>query len=155
VVRALLGRPTVGSFSAQYGPKPVADYLCWALGRDVPLVADYLEVVDVKAGDVVLFEHVRFNKGEKKNADELAQQYAALCDVFVMDAFVTAHRAVGSTHGVANFPQVPAAGQLLPAAPEALRNPLFALAQTFIALRSGSYVSTPSDLPNILTALRI
>ena len=82
-----LGRPTEGEFSAENSLKPVADYLSKALGRDVPLVADYLDGVEVKAGDLVLFENVRFNKGEKKNADELAQKYAALCDVFVMDAW--------------------------------------------------------------------
>jgi len=101
-----LGRPTEGEFSAENSLKPVADYLSRALGREVPLVADYLGGVEVKAGDIVLFENVRFNKGEKKNADELAQQYAALCDVFVMDAFGTAHRAEGSTHGVAKFAKV-------------------------------------------------
>ncbi|MDQ2602975.1 phosphoglycerate kinase, partial [Pseudomonas aeruginosa] len=90
-----LGRPTEGEFSAENSLKPVAEYLSKALGREVPLLADYLDGVEVKAGDLVLFENVRFNKGEKKNADELAQKYAALCDVFVMDAFGTAHRAVG------------------------------------------------------------
>nr|WP_132823003.1 phosphoglycerate kinase [Pseudomonas aeruginosa] len=92
-----LGRPTEGEFSAENSLKPVAEYLSKALGREVPLLADYLDGVEVKAGDLVLFENVRFNKGEKKNADELAQKYAALCDVFVMDAFGTAHRAEGST----------------------------------------------------------
>jgi phosphoglycerate kinase len=115
-----LGRPTEGEFSAENSLKPVADYLSKALGREVPLVADYLGGVDVKAGDIVLFENVRFNKGEKKNADELAQQYAALCDVFVMDAFGTAHRAEGSTHGVAKFAKVAAAGPLLAAELDAL-----------------------------------
>ncbi len=92
----------------------MADYLSKALGREVPLVADYLCGVDVAPGQVVLFENVRFNKGEKKNADELAQQYAALCDVFVMDAFGTAHRAEGSTHGVAKFAKVAAAARCWP-----------------------------------------
>ncbi|PCK65581.1 phosphoglycerate kinase [Pseudomonas aeruginosa] len=101
-----LGRPTEGEFSAENSLKPVAEYLSKALGREVPLLADYLDGVEVKAGDLVLFENVRFNKGEKKNADELAQKYAALCDVFVMDAFGTAHRAEGSTHGVARFAKV-------------------------------------------------
>lgn len=118
-----LGRPTEGEFSAANSLKPVADYLSKALGREVPLVADYLGGVDVKAGEVVLFENVRFNKGEKKNADELAQQYAALCDVFVMDAFGTAHRAEGSTHGVAKFAKVAAAGPLLAAELDALGRP--------------------------------
>ena len=104
---------------------------------DVPLVADYLDGVEVKAGDLVLFENVRFNKGEKKNADELAQQYAALCDVFVMDAFGTAHRAEGSTHGVAKFAKVAAAGPILLAAlaaapASALRRQSTSHAQTHI-----------------------
>src|SRR3989344_2565257 len=97
-----LGRPTEGEFSEENSLAPVAAYISPALGRDVPLVKDYLGGVELKAGEIVLFENVRFNKGEKKNADELAQQYAALCDVFVMDAFGTAHRAEGSTRGVAN-----------------------------------------------------
>ena len=115
-----LGRPTEGEFSAENSLKPVAEYLSKALGREVPLLADYLDGVEVKAGDLVLFENVRFNKGEKKNADELAQKYAALCDVFVMDAFGTAHRAEGSTHGVARFAKVAAAGPLLAAELDAL-----------------------------------
>ena len=101
-----LGRPTEGEFSAENSLKPVAEYLSKALGREVPLLADYLDGVEVKAGDLVLFENVRFNKGEKKNADELAQQYAALCDVFVMDAFGTAHRAEGTTYGIAQFAKI-------------------------------------------------
>jgi phosphoglycerate kinase len=135
-----LGRPTEGEFSAENSLKPVADYLSKALGREVPLVADYLDGVDVKAGDIVLFENVRFNKGEKKNADELAQKYAALCDVFVMDAFGTAHRAEGSTHGVAKFAKVAAAGPLLAAQPMA-------------AIVAGSKVSTKLDVLNSLSAI--
>ncbi|KAI1695458.1 phosphoglycerate kinase domain-containing protein [Ditylenchus destructor] len=137
-----LGRPTEGEFSAENSLKPVADYLSKALGRDVPLVADYLGGVDVKAGDIVLFENVRFNKGEKKNSDELAQQYAALCDVFVMDAFGTAHRAEGSTHGVAKFAKVAAAGPLLAAELDALGKALGAPAQPMAAIVAGSKVST-------------
>ncbi|MDP2226839.1 MAG: phosphoglycerate kinase, partial [Moraxellaceae bacterium] len=105
-----LGRPTEGEFSEENSMRPVADYLAQALGRPVPLLKDYLDGVSVQPGEVVLFENVRFNKGEKKNSDELAQKYAALCDVFVMDAFGTAHRAEGSTHGVARFAKVAAAG---------------------------------------------
>ena len=115
MVMSHLGRPEEGVFSEENSMKPVADYLSQALGREVPLVKDYLGGVDVQPGQVVLFENVRFNKGEKKNADELAQQYAALCDVFVMDAFGTAHRAEGSTHGVAKFAPVACAGPLLAA----------------------------------------
>lgn len=145
-----LGRPTEGEFSEENSMKPVAEYLSKALGRDVPLVADYLNGVDVKAGDVVLFENVRFNKGEKKNADELAQKYAALCDVFVMDAFGTAHRAEGSTHGVAKFAKVAAAGPLLAAELEALDKALAKPERPMVAIVAGSKVSTKLD---VLTSL--
>ncbi|WP_434772706.1 phosphoglycerate kinase [Pseudomonas entomophila] len=146
-----LGRPTEGEFSDENSLKPVAEYLSKALGRDVPLVADYLGGVEVKAGDVVLFENVRFNKGEKKSTDELAQQYAALCDVFVMDAFGTAHRAEGSTHGVAKFAKVAAAGPLLAAELEALGKALKAPAKPMAAIVAGSKVSTKLDVLNSLS----
>lgn len=145
-----LGRPTEGEFSAENSMQPVADYLSKALGREVPLLADYLGGVDIKAGDVVLFENVRFNKGEKKNADALAQQYAALCDVFVMDAFGTAHRAEGSTHGVARFAKVAAAGPLLAAELEALDKALAKPERPMVAIVAGSKVSTKLD---VLTSL--
>jgi phosphoglycerate kinase len=148
-----LGRPTEGEFSAENSLKPVADYLSKALGRDVPLVTDYLGGIDVKPGDVVLFENVRFNKGEKKNADDLAQQYAALCDVFVMDAFGTAHRAEGSTHGVAKFAKVAAAGPLLAAELDALGKALGAPAKPMAAIVAGSKVSTKLDVLNSLSTL--
>lgn len=148
-----LGRPTEGEFSAGNSLKPVADYLSKALGRDVPLVADYLDGVQVQAGDLVLFENVRFNKGEKKNADELAQKYAALCDVFVMDAFGTAHRAEGSTHGVAKFAKVAAAGPLLAAELDALGKALKAPAKPMAAIVAGSKVSTKLDVLNSLSAV--
>lgn len=145
-----LGRPTEGEFSAENSLRPVADYLSAALGRDVPLVSDYLNGVDVKAGEIVLFENVRFNKGEKKNADELARQYAALCDVFVMDAFGTAHRAEGSTHGVAKFAPVACAGPLLAAELDALGKALDKPASPMVAIVAGSKVSTKLD---VLTSL--
>jgi phosphoglycerate kinase len=145
-----LGRPTEGEFSEENSMKPVADYLSQALGRNVPLVQDYLGGVDVKAGEVVLFENVRFNKGEKKNADELAQKYAALCDVFVMDAFGTAHRAEGSTHGVAKFAKVACAGPLLAAELDALGKALKTPARPMVAIVAGSKVSTKLD---VLTSL--
>jgi phosphoglycerate kinase len=148
-----LGRPTEGEFSEENSMKPVAEYLSKALGRDVPLVADYLNGVDIKAGDVVLFENVRFNKGEKKNADELAQKYAALCDVFVMDAFGTAHRAEGSTHGVAKFAKVAAAGPLLAAELEALDKALASPERPMVAIVAGSKVSTKLDVLNSLSDL--
>ena len=148
-----LGRPTEGEFSAENSLKPVAEYLSKALGREEPLLADYLDGVEVKAGDLVLFENVRFNKGEKKNADELAQKYAALCDVFVMDAFGTAHRAEGSTHGVARFAKVAAAGPLLAAELDALGKALDNPARPMAAIVAGSKVSTKLDVLNSLAGI--
>jgi len=145
-----LGRPEEGIYSEEDSLAPVAAYLSKALGRDVPLVKDYLGGVEVKAGELVLLENVRFNKGEKKNTDELAQQYAALCDVFVMDAFGTAHRAQGSTHGVAKFAKVACAGPLLAAELEALGKALDKPARPMLAIVAGSKVSTKLDVLNSL-----
>lgn len=145
-----LGRPEEGVFSEENSLAPVAEYLSKALGRDVPLVRDYLAGVQVAPGNVVLLENVRFNKGEKKNDDELAQAYAALCDVFVMDAFGTAHRAQGSTHGVAKFAPVVCAGPLLSAELKALAKALLEPARPMVAIVAGSKVSTKLD---VLTAL--
>lgn len=145
-----LGRPEEGVYSEEDSLKPVADYLSKALGREVPLVKDYLEGVEVRPGELVLLENVRFNKGEKKNTDELAQKYAALCDVFVMDAFGTAHRAQGSTHGVAKFAKVACAGPLLAAELDALGKALKTPAKPMVAIVAGSKVSTKLD---VLTSL--
>ncbi|WP_313407240.1 phosphoglycerate kinase [Stutzerimonas kunmingensis] len=145
-----LGRPEEGVYSEEDSLKPVADYLSKALGREVPLIKDYLEGVEVQPGQLVLLENVRFNKGEKKNADELAQKYAALCDVFVMDAFGTAHRAQGSTHGVAKFAKVACAGPLLAAELDALGKALKTPAKPMVAIVAGSKVSTKLD---VLTSL--
>lgn len=145
-----LGRPDEGQFSEENSLAPVAAYLSKALGRDVPLVRDYLNGVQVAAGEIVLLENVRFNNGEKKNTDELAQQYAALCDVFVMDAFGTAHRAQGSTHGVAKFAKVACAGPLLSAELAALGKALGEPAKPMAAIVAGSKVSTKLD---VLTSL--
>ena len=145
-----LGRPEEGVFSEENSLAPVAAYLSEALGRDVPLVRDYLGGVEVRPGELVLLENVRLNKGEKKNTDELAQQYAALCDVFVMDAFGTAHRAQGSTHGVAKFAKVACAGPLLAAELDALAKALDKPARPMVAIVAGSKVSTKLD---VLTAL--
>ncbi|MCQ4275838.1 phosphoglycerate kinase [Stutzerimonas degradans] len=145
-----LGRPEEGIYSEEDSLKPVADYLSKALGRDVPLIKDYLDGVEVQPGELVLLENVRFNKGEKKNTDELAQKYAALCDVFVMDAFGTAHRAQGSTHGVAKFAKVACAGPLLAAELEALGKALDKPARPMVAIVAGSKVSTKLD---VLTSL--
>ncbi|MCP3430317.1 phosphoglycerate kinase [Stutzerimonas stutzeri] len=145
-----LGRPEEGVYSEEDSLKPVADYLSKALGREVPLVKDYLDGVEVKPGELVLLENVRFNKGEKKNTDELAQKYAALCDVFVMDAFGTAHRAQGSTHGVAKFAKVACAGPLLAAELDALGKALDEPQRPMVAIVAGSKVSTKLD---VLTSL--
>ena len=146
-----LGRPEEGVFSEENSLAPVAAYLSEALGREVPLVRDYLGGVEVKPGELVLLENVRFNKGEKKNTDELAQQYAALCDVFVMDAFGTAHRAQGSTHGVAKFAKVACAGPLLAAELDALAKALDKPARPMLAIVAGSKVSTKLDVLNALS----
>ena len=148
-----LGRPTEGEFSAENSMQPVADYLSKALDREVPLLQNYLEGVDIQPGQVVLFENVRFNKGEKKNSDELAQKYAALCDVFVMDAFGTAHRAEGSTHGVAKFAPVACAGPLLAAELEALAKALSQPERPMVAIVAGSKVSTKLDVLNSLAEI--
>src|SRR5690554_569939 len=148
-----LGRPTEGEPSQETSLAPVAAYLSKALGREVPLIKDYLDGVDVQPGQIVLFENVRFNKGEKKNADELAQKYAALCDVFVMDAFGTAHRAEGSTHGVAKFAKVACAGPLLAAELDALGKALDKPARPMVAIVAGSKVSTKLDVLNSLSQI--
>jgi phosphoglycerate kinase len=101
MVMSHLGRPTEGDPADEFSLKPVTDYLSAALNYPVRLVTDYLDGVEVAAGELVVFENIRFNIGEKKNDDALAQKLAALCDVFVMDAFGTDHRAQASTHGVA------------------------------------------------------
>ena len=146
-----LGRPTEGQFSGENSLLPVATYLSKALNRRVPLIENYLEGYKVPAGEVVLFENVRFNKGEKKNNDELAQKYADLCDVFVMDAFGTAHRAEASTHGVAKFAPVACAGPLLAAELEALGKALDNPAAPMVAVVAGSKVSTKLDVLKTLS----
>ena len=142
MVMSHLGRPEEGVFSDEDSMKPVADHLGTLLGKPVRLVSDYLNGVDVGAGEVVLFENVRFNKGEKKNNDELSRQYAALCDVFVMDAFGTAHRAQASTHGVARFAPVACAGPLLAGELDALGKALKEPKRPLAAIVAGSKVST-------------
>lgn len=153
IVCSHLGRPTEGEFSEENSLAPVAAYLSKALGREVPLVKGYLDGVQVEPGQLVLLENVRFNAGEKKNADELAKKYAALCDIFVMDAFGTAHRAEGSTHGVAKFAKVAAAGPLLAAELDALGKALGNPARPMAAIVAGSKVSTKLDVLNSLAQI--
>ena len=142
MVMSHLGRPTEGEYEEQYSMAPVADYLNDALEQPVSLAKEYLDGIDVAQGQVVVFENVRFNKGEKKNDDALAQQLANLCDVFVMDAFGTAHRAQASTHGVAKYAPVACAGPLLAAELDALGKALDNPKRPLVAIVGGSKVST-------------
>ncbi|MGR6980781.1 phosphoglycerate kinase [Testudinibacter sp. P27/CKL/0425] len=142
MVTSHFGRPTEGEYNAEYSLQPVVDYLNDALDVPVRLVKDYLDGVEVAANELVVLENVRFNKGEKKNEDQLTQKYAALCDVFVMDAFGTAHRAQGSTHGVAKFAPVACAGPLLANELDALGKALKSPARPMVAIVGGSKVST-------------
>lgn len=142
MVMSHLGRPTEGEFNAEFSMQPVVDYLNDALDGQVRLVSDYLEGIEVAAGELVIFENVRFNVGEKKNNDELAEKMAALCDVYVMDAFGTAHRAQASTYGVAKYAPVACAGPLLAAELEALGKALDNPARPMVAIVGGSKVST-------------
>jgi phosphoglycerate kinase len=137
-----LGRPEEGVFDEQFSLAPVAARLSELLGRPVPLARDWLDGVDCEPGAAVLCENVRFNKGEKKNDEQLARRMAALCDVFVMDAFGTAHRAEASTHGVARFARIACAGPLLVSELEALERALEKPARPLIAIVAGSKVST-------------
>jgi len=142
MVMSHLGRPTEGEFNAEYSLKPVADYLSDAIEAPVRLASDYLNGVDVAAGELVVLENVRFNVGEKKNDDGLAKQLANLCDIFVMDAFGTAHRAQASTHGVAKFAATACAGPLLTSELDALGKALDNPARPLVAIVGGSKVST-------------
>jgi phosphoglycerate kinase len=142
MVMSHLGRPTEGEPVEEFSLKPVADYLSAALNYPVRLVNNYLDGVDVGAGELVIFENIRFNLGEKKNDDVLAKKLAQLCDVFVMDAFGTAHRAHASTHGVAKFAPIACAGPLLTGELEALAKAIDNPARPLVAIVGGSKVST-------------
>jgi len=137
-----LGRPEEGVYEEKYSLAPVAEHLSGLLGKDVKLVKEWLDGVELNDGDVVLCENVRFNKGEKENDDELSKKMAAICDVYVMDAFGTAHRAQASTHGVAKFAKTACAGPLLAAELEALGKALDNPARPMVAIVGGSKVST-------------
>ena len=142
MVMSHLGRPTEGQYEDEYSLQPVATHLADLLGQDVPLVKDWLDGVDVESGQLVLVENVRFNLGEKKDDEALSKKMAALCDVYVMDAFGTAHRAQASTHGVAKFAPIACAGPLLAAELEALEKALAKPARPMAAIVGGSKVST-------------
>ena len=137
-----LGRPEEGVYAEEFSLAPVAAKLSELLGKPVALRKDWLDGVDTPPGTAVLCENVRFNKGEKKDKEDLAKKMAALCDVYVMDAFGTAHRAEASTHGVAKFAKVAAAGPLLVGELEALERALHAPARPLVAIVGGSKVST-------------
>jgi len=137
-----IGRPEEGVYNEEFSLAPVAKRLSELLGKEVKLVKDWLDGVNVATGEVVLLENVRFNKGEKKDKEDLAQKMAALCDVYVMDAFGTAHRAEASTHGVARFAKVACAGTLLTKELDALQKALLAPKRPLVAIVAGSKVST-------------
>jgi len=137
-----LGRPEEGVYAEEFSLAPVAAKLSELLGKPVALRKDWLDGVDTPPGTAVLCENVRFNKGEKKDKEDLAKKMAALCDVYVMDAFGTAHRAEASTHGVAKFAKVAAAGPLLVGELEALERALKTPARPLVAIVAGSKVST-------------
>lgn len=137
-----LGRPKEGEFDPTASMAPVAEHLGKLLGRPVKVIKDWINGVDIAVGEVVLCENVRFNKGEKKDDDELSKKMAALCDVYVMDAFGTAHRAQASTHGVARYAPVACAGPLLAAELEALAKALDNPKRPMVAIVGGSKVST-------------
>src|SRR3954467_1677503 len=142
MVTSHLGRPTEGQFKPEDSLAPVAARLAELLGQPVPLKQNWVDGVDVAPGQVVLLENCRVNKGEKKNSDELAQKMAKLCDVYVNDAFGTAHRAEATTHGIAKFAPVACAGPLLAAELDALGKALGQPARPMAAIVAGSKVST-------------
>ncbi|WP_281646765.1 phosphoglycerate kinase [Parendozoicomonas sp. Alg238-R29] len=138
-----LGRPTEGEYDEAFSLKPVADYIGKLLGKEVRLIKDWLDGnFEVAEGELVILENVRFNAGEKKNNEELSKKMAALCDVYVMDAFGTAHRAQASTHGAGKFADVACAGPLLQGELDALAKALDAPAKPMTAIVGGSKVST-------------
>ncbi|QLK87748.1 phosphoglycerate kinase [Arsenophonus endosymbiont of Aphis craccivora] len=142
MVTSHLGRPIGGEYNEEFSLKPVVDYLADKLDYPVRLVKDYLNGVEVANGELVVLENVRFNRGEKKDDENLSKQYAALCDIYVMDAFGTAHRAQASTHGVAKFAPIACAGPLLFAELDALGKALKEPARPMVAIVGGSKVST-------------
>ena len=142
MVTSHLGRPTEGAFKPEDSLAPVAARLSELLGRPVPLLADWVDGVTVKPGDVVLLENCRVNKGEKKNDEALSRKMAALCDIFVNDAFGTAHRAEASTYGIAEYAPAACAGPLLAAEIDALTKALAHPKRPLLAIVAGSKVST-------------
>ncbi|MDP1654462.1 MAG: phosphoglycerate kinase [Hylemonella sp.] len=142
MVTSHLGRPTEGEFKPEDSLAPVARRLGELLGRDIPLVSNWTDGVTVAPGQLIMLENVRVNKGEKKNNEELARKMAALCDIFVHDAFGTAHRAEASTYGIAQYAKIASAGPLLAAEMDAISQALTAPKRPLVAIVAGSKVST-------------
>ena len=152
MVTSHLGRPTEGSFKPEDSLAPVAARLGELLGRTVPVVADWTDGVAIHAGELVLLENCRVNVGEKKNSEALARKMAALCDIFVHDAFGTAHRAEASTYGIAEYAPVACAGPLLAAEMDAISQALLAPKRPLVAIVAGSKVSTKLTILKSLAA---
>ena len=152
ILMSHLGRPTEGQYDSQYSLQPVADYLSDMLGIDVLLVQDWQQGIVISQGQVALLENVRFNKGEKANDESLAKAYAELCDIFVMDAFGTAHRAQASTYGVAKFAPIACAGPLLAKELDALERATAKPTPPVAAIVGGSKVSTKLMVLQTLSA---
>jgi len=152
MVTSHLGRPTEGEFKPEDSLAPVAQRLSELLGRPVPLKRDWVAGVDVQPGEVVLLENCRVNKGEKKNSPELAQKMVALCDIYVNDAFGTAHRAEATTHGIAQYAKVASAGPLLAAEIDAITKALAHPKRPLVAIVAGSKVSTKLTILQALAA---
>jgi phosphoglycerate kinase len=142
MVTSHLGRPTEGEFKPADSLAPVAQRMSELLGREVPLVSNWVDGVQVAPGQIVMLENVRLNKGEKKNSEDLAKKLAALCDIFVHDAFGTAHRAEASTYGIAQYAKIASAGPLLAAEMDAIGKALAAPKRPLAAIVAGSKVST-------------
>ncbi|WP_077036718.1 phosphoglycerate kinase [Pelomonas sp. KK5] len=152
MVTSHLGRPTEGEFKPEDSLAPVAKRMGELLGREVPVVANWVDGVSVEPGSLVVLENCRLNKGEKKNNEELAKKMAALCDIFVNDAFGTAHRAEGTTYGIAQFAPVACAGPLLAAEIDAITKALAAPKRPLVAIVAGSKVSTKLTILKSLSA---
>ncbi|WP_293747182.1 phosphoglycerate kinase [uncultured Paraglaciecola sp.] len=148
-----LGRPTEGQYAEEFSLQPVVDYMQENTSLNVRLVKDYLTGVEAKAGEVVVLENVRFNLGEKNDDETLAKQYAALCDIYVMDAFGTAHRAQASTHGVGVFAPVACAGPLLAGELDAVGKALHNPQRPLVAIVGGSKVSTKLTVLDALSKI--
>jgi len=152
MVTSHLGRPTEGEFKPADSLAPVAKRLGELMGRDIPVIADWTEGVDVQPGQLVMLENCRLNKGEKKNSEALARKMADLCDIFVHDAFGTAHRAEASTYGIAQYAPVASAGPLLAAEMDAISKALANPKRPLVAIVAGSKVSTKLTILKALSA---